>query len=93
MTIALLDGPVATGIPELRGQDVQPTASLCDRALGRPEEAAPLYRQALGKDAGDEATYARLWEILAAAGARSSLIELASHMIARATLRPNCSYT
>ncbi len=31
VTIALLDGPVATRIPELEGQDVQPTASLCDR--------------------------------------------------------------
>jgi hypothetical protein len=35
VTIALLDGPVATGIPELKGQDVQPTASLCDRDLWR----------------------------------------------------------
>ncbi len=35
MTIALLDGPVATGIPELQGQDVRPTASLCDRDLWR----------------------------------------------------------
>ena len=35
VTIALLDGPVATGIPELQGQDVQPTASLCDRDLWR----------------------------------------------------------
>ena len=35
VTIALLDGPVATGIPELQGQDVRPTASLCDRDLWR----------------------------------------------------------
>jgi hypothetical protein len=35
VTIALLDGPVATGIPELTGQDVRPTASLCDRDLWR----------------------------------------------------------
>ena len=35
VTIALLDGPVATGVPELKGQDVQPTASLCDRDLWR----------------------------------------------------------
>ena len=35
VTIALLDGPVATGVPELQGQDVQPTASLCDRDLWR----------------------------------------------------------
>jgi subtilisin family serine protease len=31
VTVALLDGPVATGIPELQGQDVEPTATLCDR--------------------------------------------------------------
>ena len=31
VTIALLDGPVATRIPELEGQDLRPTASLCDR--------------------------------------------------------------
>jgi Subtilase family len=31
VTIALLDGPVATRIPELQGQDVRPTATLCDR--------------------------------------------------------------
>ena len=31
VTIALIDGPVATGIPELKGQDVQPTGTLCDR--------------------------------------------------------------
>ena len=35
VTIALLDGPVATGIPELKGQDVQPTGTLCDRDLWR----------------------------------------------------------
>jgi hypothetical protein len=35
VTVALLDGPVATGIPELHGQDVQPTATLCDRELWR----------------------------------------------------------
>ena len=35
VTIALLDGPVATGIPELQGQDVRPTASLCDRDMWR----------------------------------------------------------
>jgi subtilisin family serine protease len=35
VTIALLDGPVATGIPELQGQDVRPTASLCDRDVWR----------------------------------------------------------
>ncbi|MEP6649862.1 MAG: S8/S53 family peptidase [Lapillicoccus sp.] len=35
VTIALLDGPVATGIPELQGQDVQPTGTLCDRDLWR----------------------------------------------------------
>jgi subtilisin family serine protease len=35
VTIALLDGPVATRIPELQGQDVRPTASLCDRDIWR----------------------------------------------------------
>jgi subtilisin family serine protease len=35
VTVALLDGPVATGIPELQGQDVEPTATLCDRDLWR----------------------------------------------------------
>jgi hypothetical protein len=31
VTIALLDGPVSTRIPELEGQDVRATATLCDR--------------------------------------------------------------
>lgn len=35
VTIALLDGPVATGIPELQGQDVRPSGTLCDRDLWR----------------------------------------------------------
>ena len=35
VTVALLDGPVATGIPELQGQDVEATATLCDRDLWR----------------------------------------------------------
>lgn len=30
VTIALLDGPIFTGIPELQGQDVKPVASLCE---------------------------------------------------------------
>ncbi len=31
VTIALVDGPVASGVPELAGQDVRPSGTLCDR--------------------------------------------------------------
>jgi len=35
VNIALVDGPIYPGIPELQGQDVRPTATTCDRELTR----------------------------------------------------------
>lgn len=35
VTIALVDGPVFAGIPELQGQDVRPTGTICDRAVSQ----------------------------------------------------------
>lgn len=70
-----------TTAPERAGALLASAARICDRELGRPEEAAPLYRLALGALPRERELAARLVEICVAAGARGSLAELYTHLI------------